>query len=55
VYANNNKTAKRNETGNAKPVKAARPGGKLDLVFDGPDGDITLRSASIKPNTWRPK
>jgi len=44
---------KRNKTDNAKPDKAAKPGGKLDLLFV--DGDIILRSASIKPNNFRPK
>ena len=41
---------KRNKTDNAKPDKPDRPGKGLL----GPD-DIIFRSASIKPNTWRPK
>lgn len=35
-----------------KPDKAARPGGKLDLLAD---NDITLVSASIRPNNFSPK
>lgn len=50
---NGNNGDKRNKTANAKPDKADRPGGKLDLLFD--DEDIILRSASIKPNNFRPK
>lgn len=49
---NGNNWDKHNKTDNAKPDKAARPGGKLDLL--GPE-DITLRSASIKPNNFRPR
>lgn len=49
------KPDKRNKTDNAKPDKAARPGGKLDLLFDAADGDIILRSASIKPNNFQPR
>jgi len=45
----------KNKTNNAKDDKAARPGGKLDLLFPDINGGIILRSASIKPNTWRPK
>ena len=48
----NAKPDKRNKTDNAKPDKA-RLGGKLDLLFT--YGDITLRSASIRPNDFRPK
>jgi len=44
---------KRNKTDNAKPDKADRPGAKLDLLFN--DEDIILRSASIKPNNFRPR
>jgi hypothetical protein len=45
---------KNNGTKNGdKPDKAARPWGKLDVFFEG--GDITLSSASTKPNTWRPR
>jgi len=43
------------KTNNAKDDKAARPGGKLDLIFPDINGDIILRSAFIKPNTWHPK
>jgi hypothetical protein len=41
-----------NKTPNSKPAKGW---GKLGLVFEADDGDIILRSASVKPNTWRPK
>lgn len=49
-----NNADKRNNADNAKPDKAARPG-KLDLIFPADDGDIIFRSASIKPNNFRPR
>lgn len=44
---------KRNKTENAKPDKPDKPE-KLGKGLLGPNF-ISFRSASIKPNTWRPK